>query len=189
MRQIQGLSEDQVLEIIEEVVSKLSNKLPFSIYDMEDIKQEGRILAMEGLNKFDEERFTVEEMYKGVECFLRVHVNKRIRNHRRDNLGRTEKPVNPARIEAWEKRNQIRHNIMYPVDIHDLTNDIPLRNDVVEEANYSQLIELINKELSPDLRTDFLRMCDGVRIPKGRQIKVREAIAEIIKEGIPDEES
>jgi hypothetical protein len=175
-----GLTENDVLEVIDDIAAKLSPKLAFGIHTMEDIRQEGRILALRGLEKFNHTLFTAEGMKQGLENFLRVHVNKRIRNHKRDNLGRTEKPVNPARIAAWEQRNKIRHNLMNPLDISEISYDIFLRDDVVEDAHYSQLIELIKRELSPELRSDFLRMCDGVRIPKGRQSKVRAALIEIM---------
>lgn len=182
-----GMTENQIVEIIEEVVSKLSPKLVFGFHSLEDIQQEGRMIALHALEKFDASKITVENAGKGLERFLRVHVNRRLRTYRRDNLGRSEKPVNPDRITAWEERNRIRRNIMSPIDIHNLTYDLPVQIDIVEEVHYTHLIDLIKRELPVELRTDFLRMCDGIRISKPRQMKVREAIAEIIKDGVYEE--
>jgi hypothetical protein len=181
------MTEESVLMVVEEIVTKLSPKLTFGFYDIEDIQQEGRIRAMTtGLATFDDTRFTDAEMAKALERFLRIHVTTRMKNFRRDNVGRSEKPVNPDKVEGWEKRNRVRRNIMRPACIHEIAHEILLQADqagVVEEVHHSHLMDLINRELPVELRTDFLRMCDGVRIPKPRQTKVREAIAEIIKLG------
>lgn len=189
-----SLTERQVLEVIEEIVTKLSPKLKFGFYDMEDIQQEGRIRAMTtGLETFDDTRFTDAEMVKALERFLRIHVTTRMKNFMRDNMGRSEKPINPDRVENWEKVNKRRRNIMRPASIHEISHEFhgfPLQTSAVEEIHHTHLMDLINKNLPIELRTDFLRMCDGVRIPKPRQSKVREAIAEIIQldEGLEDEE-
>lgn len=189
-----SLTERQVLEVIEEIVTKLSPKLKFGFYDMEDIQQEGRIRAMTtGLETFDDTRFTDAEMAKALERFLRIHVTTRMKNFMRDNMGRSEKPINPDRVENWEKVNKRRRNIMRPASIHEISHEFhgfPLQTSAVEEIHHTHLMDLINKNLPIELRTDFLRMCDGVRIPKPRQSKVREAIAEIIQldEGLEDEE-
>lgn len=187
-----SMTEESVLTVIEEIVTKLSPKLMFGFYDIEDIQQEGRIKAMtEGLNKFKDEGFTDEEMPKALEKFLRVCVTTRMKNFKRDNIGRSEKPINPDKVEAWEARNKMRRNIMRPACIHEIAHELPLQTNAVEEIHHTHLMDLINKNLPIELRTDFLRMCDGVRIPKPRQSKVREAIAEIIKfgEGFENEES
>lgn len=191
MKLPRSLTEAQVLEVVEEIVTKLSQKLVFGFYDMEDIQQEGRVRALTtGLETFDDSRFTDAEMVKALERFLRIHVTTRMKNFKRDNMGRSEKPVNPDRVENWEKVNKRRRNIMRPASIHEITHEFPLQTSVAEDIHHSHLMELINKNLPIDLRTDFLRMCDGVRIPKPRQSKVREAIAEIIQlnEGLSDEE-
>lgn len=188
-----SMTKEQVLEVIEEVATKLSHKLIFGSHEIEDIQQEGRIRAMTtGLDTFDESRFTDAQMPKALERFLRVHVTTRMKNFKRDNVGRSEKPVNPDKVEKWERTNQTRRNIMRPTSIHEITHELPLltkNSGVVEEIHHSHLMDLINKKLPVDLRTDFLRMCDGVKIPKPRQTKVREAIADIIQLGdLEDEE-
>lgn len=196
MKLPRGLSEAKVLAVIDDVVSKLSPKLAFGFYSLEDIQQEAWIIAAtKGLDKFDDTMFedaTPDEMAKALERFLRVHVNNRMKNFKRDNIGRSEKPVNPDKVAAWEKRNALRRNIMRPISIHELatnydTHNLPLptvsdsTDGVIEEIHHSHLMDLINKGLPIELRNDFLRMCDGVRLPKPRQAKVREAIGDILK--------
>lgn len=191
MKLPRSLTETQVLEVVEEIVTKLSKKLTFGFYDIEDIQQEGRMRALTtGLETFDDTRFTDAEMAKALERFLRIHVTTRMKNFMRDNMGRSEKPINPDRVENWERVNKRRRNIMRPASIHEISHEFPLLTSAVEEIHHTHLMELINKNLPVDLRTDFLRMCDGVRVPKPRQSKVREAIAEIIQlnEGLGDEE-
>lgn len=186
MRIPEGLTEEEVLKIIEKVVGALSQrKLVFGSYTLEDIQQEGRIIAITtGLEKFDMARAVIPgDVGKALEKFLRIHVISRLKNFRRDNSGRSERPVDIEKIEQWEERNRIRHNLIRPIDLHAVANEVSDKNDLVEDIHYRSMVDLIRDRLPVELRTDFLRMCDGLRLPKPRQTKVREAIAEILNEG------
>lgn len=176
-----GITEQKVNQIIAKVIRQLSPRLVYGSNTIEDIQQEGWLFAIDGLEHFQRGYAKEDDVAQALENFLRVHIPNRLKNERRKHVGRVEKPANPAKLEAWEKKVAARHNLMYPADIHSLQYDIPLLTDVVEDVHYRQMVELIKEKLAVDLRSDFLRMCDGVKIPKPRQLKVRQAVAVILK--------
>ena len=51
-----NISQEDVLKIIERIVNRLSSKFKFGYYDIDDIKQEARIEALNGLAHYDEKR-------------------------------------------------------------------------------------------------------------------------------------
>lgn len=177
-----GMTEAEVVVIIDKVVTKLSRKLTFGYSDMEDLQQDGRLFAWEGLARFNAYHEGIKglSLANALEHFLRVHVVNRLKNVKRKHMGRIEKPKNPLKIPAWEQRNKRKKNIMEPDDIENFSYELFLRKDPHEQVYYNEMMERINLKLPVELRSDFLRMRDGLRIPTQRQNRVREAIAEIL---------
>ena len=103
-----GIPLNQVLEIIERVVGPLGNKLKFSHYDSEEIKQQGRVIAWEAIvEKYDETR--------PLENFLRIHVRNRLYNFKRDRskplIGGKSELVEDQNVEINEIKNKIDENL------------------------------------------------------------------------------
>src|SRR3990172_4720235 len=48
-----GMTEKEVLNVIEEVISSLAYKFKFGYHSIEDMKQQARLYAWEGLDKFE----------------------------------------------------------------------------------------------------------------------------------------
>ena len=71
-----GMTEQQVIETINKVISRYIYKFRFGYYESEDIRQEAFIIAMEALERYDEKR--------PLENFLAVHVKNRLSNFKRD---------------------------------------------------------------------------------------------------------
>lgn len=183
-----GISEEKFISIVNDIVSKLSRKLLLVSHDMSDIRQQGWVLALEGVAKFDPNTQPDKPLEQALENFLRVHVINRLKSYRRDRLGSSEKPTSPKSLLSWERRMQARRNILYPVDVYSLKQEIYFHDATIEDTHYRDLTQLIQQKLPVALRNDFLRMCDGVRIPKSRQTKVRAAIASIIDWKVTNEE-
>src|SRR5947208_703774 len=77
-------TEAQVVEAIEKAVGMLAPSFAFGIYDVEDIRQEARIFAIEALPRYDGVR--------PLENFLYSHVKNRLINLRRDKFRRADAP-------------------------------------------------------------------------------------------------
>lgn len=200
-----GYSEQQVLDIIDNVVNRLARKFRFGHYDVDDLKQEGRCEALEVLasNKYDETR--------PLENFLYTHIRNRYINLQRNKFSRREIPCktcpfyDPENLKStncnqcavfvdkmecekwssWEYRNAAKRNIMAPIDIDNVRDESEsnMRDEALldESASYKELLQLIDKKLPVSLRADYLRLIAKEPIPKYRSDKVRKAILEIIK--------
>ena len=70
------MTEEQVVEIILKVSKRVAHKYTFGAYDEDDIIQEGFLIGMDGLERYDESR--------PLENFLQVHISNRLYNLRRD---------------------------------------------------------------------------------------------------------
>ena len=79
-----NLSESEVLAVINNVVNRLARKFVFGYHDVEDIKQQGTLYALEALANYDNER--------PLENFLWIHVRNRLFNYKRDNYERPHLP-------------------------------------------------------------------------------------------------
>jgi DNA-directed RNA polymerase specialized sigma24 family protein len=71
-----GMTEKEVLEIINKVASRYAHKFRFGYFEADDIRQEAVIIAMEALERYEEGR--------PLENFLAVHVKNRLNNFKRD---------------------------------------------------------------------------------------------------------
>lgn len=197
-----GYTEQQVLDIIEEIVGVLCHSFKFGIYGVEDIKQEGRIMALEAVNsgRYDTSRPLANFLYR--------HVWNRLVNLRRDKYSRYEPPCLKCPLYAkatksctqfedkmdcnlfrqWQERNERRKMIASPMSIYKEGGEI---HDVEyspvgeEEVEMREIYELIDKKLPVDLRSDYLRMRQkgaGNKVSKFRADQIRAIIQEIIEE-------
>lgn len=196
-----NMSEDQVVEIIYRVVNTLAKKFRFGFSTTEDIRQEGARFAIEALNggKYDPTR--------PLENFLYTHVRNRLINYKRDHYIRNEPPCHHyifydpkykkslnqcaafddklecKKFTDWQSRNAAKQSLMRPMDTAVACDDaMQDESDTFETVSFSEIRDKIDQSLSAELRTDYLRMLDGVAIPKGRRQRVREAILGILKD-------
>lgn len=209
-----GYTEQQILEIIENVVNSLARNFRFGYHDIDDLKQEGRLFAVTAMNEdgYDPTRPLANFLYR--------HVRNRMINFRRNNYTRYEPPcikcpfydpknikskaknkcsefmdrMECERFSGWEKHNIVRKNLMEPKSIQDESGEyynFTTTGDFVEEIEFKEILSLIDEKLPVDLRSDYLKMRQrglGNKVSKNRQHKVRQAIMEIIKDYGPAEE-
>ena len=79
-----GMTEKQVIQIINNIANRLAGKFKFGYHDLEDMKQQARLFAWEGMENYDGIR--------PLENFLWTHVRNRLYNFKRNNFGRPDKP-------------------------------------------------------------------------------------------------
>ncbi len=163
------MTEQEIIDTIVMVATQIGPKYVFGYNDRDDLIQEGITCGLEALERWDRVR--------PLENFMRVHIRNRLHNYRRNKYCRYEKNADATRTAKWAARNKARQNLMSPLEIKD---DVETADHTVEEAAYSELIQRIKVELPAELRTDFLRILDGVSISTIRRVKVQTAIREII---------
>jgi len=176
------MTEAQVVETIQKVVKRVAHKYKFGFYDYDDICQEGFLIAMEGLQRYDGDR--------PLENFLAVHVSNRLKNFKRDNFCRQQSiPSSGVQLE----RNNTKRFLMEPLDISNVRdeNESNMRVDdnfvaYIEQKEYMQIID---KELDVSMRSDYLRILHGVYVPKPRREQILNEINNIIDSAGADDDA
>lgn len=161
-----GHTEQEVIDTITRVAKRVANKHRFAYFDGDDIFQEAFIIGMEGLSRYDPS--------KPLENFMSVHISNRIKNEMRKHLGRPE------------DKNTARTMLMSPLSM-DVVRDEEEANmwtriDFLDDLQVDDIFKLIDLNLPTEYRADFLRMKQGVTIPKPRREKIEEYIINILRE-------
>jgi|TARA_R110002050_G_scaffold124262_1_gene243308 hypothetical protein len=196
------MTEKEVLEVIEKIASKLCYKFKFGYHDVEDMKQQARFFAIQGIDKYDGKR--------PLENFLWTHVRNRLFNYKRDNY---ERPDNPCPscpffdpnydcsknqcekfqdksecdlFYGWHNRNTSKKNIMAPVTMSGMKDEgesiLKYQSSIVNDLYEKQILDYIDDNIPINLRKDFIRFKNGLRIPKARKAAVLDCIEELMEQ-------
>lgn len=167
-----GMTQEQVVETINKVVNRYAHKFKFGYYEADDIRQEAFIIAMEALDRYDEER--------PLENFLSVHVKNRLSNFKRDKFFRYN---GDNANERAERRNQTKKFLMEPINIEHVRDEheknMKSTDSFVSEVDMAELFTLIDLHLNISLRSDYLRLMHGVYVSKPRREQIYTAITDI----------
>lgn len=195
MRIPNNMTENQVMAAIEKIVNILAPNFKFGYYDVEDIKQEARIFGMNVMKHYDEGR--------PLENFLYKHIKNRLINLKRDKYCRPKPPCltcaeniegcdngQPcARYLKWLKRNQAKKHLLAPLDIENISNEresnTRIESSVLEDVERDELLQLIDIKLPVELRSNYLQMRAGAKLPKGKREEVEQAVLNILKGNLP----
>jgi hypothetical protein len=86
---------------------------------------------------------------------------------------------------AWKARNTTKWAINRGISLEfadpDREANLSLADDSPSAASASELSRLIDSELPVSLRIDYLRMRDGLKVPKDRRVAVQRAVADILR--------
>lgn len=203
----ENITEQEFLDVVDDVVNKISQRFVFGYHDVEDIKQQGRLYALEGIGGYDGR--------KPLGNFLWTHVKNRLCNDKRDKYERPQIPCTqcmnydddaficsnyediyecPA-YAGWYKRNSTKKNLMIPLEYDQVDGENEPGMSVVNcphiNAVNQEIINLVDQNIPLDLRSDYLKMRAGVSITKVKKTRVQEAVKEILRKNgyYNDEES
>lgn len=186
-----GYTEEQVLEIINRITSSLARKFKFGYHEIEDMKQQGIIIAIEGLEKYDEIR--------PLENFLWVHVHNRLFNFKRKSCGRPDKPCLDCPFKAyinnecikfnneldcelyagWAGRNESKRDIMSTKDSKDSFTDT---SEIDDRFSSKEIYEIIDKNIPVNMRSDWIRFIHKNKLTKVRRDELISTVLLILKE-------
>jgi len=197
-----NMTEEEVLAIIDNIANRLSAKFKFGYHSIDDMRQQARMFALEGMSNYDNVR--------PLENFLWTHVRNRLYNFKRNNFGRPDNPCDacpffvPSFQNArnypckafdnendcdlyvgWLKRNTSKKNIMNTLQL-----DIDLKElkSVDDTLDAKHIFEIIDKHLPVNYREDWIRLTNNLKLPKGRREIVTEVILDLLeKHGITEE--
>ena len=191
-----NMTEEQVLQTINNIANRLAAKFKFGYHELEDMKQQARLFAWEGLKNYDGVR--------PLENFLWTHVRNRLYNFKRNNFGRPDKPCDVCPFfdinfinskgygckaydnheecdlyMGWVSRNAAKRNIMNTAK---LELDVQETNSVEEIIDRTHIYELVDSALPVQYREDWIRFTNNLKLPKARKEVIVEAVLKILKE-------
>ena len=169
-----GMTESEVLEVVNRICDRYAYKFKFGYFEPDDIRQEAFIIAIDALERYDESR--------PLENFLAVHVKNRLNNFKRDRYYRQHKILD-------ENIDQLYISMKFLMDTLDISNirdekegNMRLDDDFIEKIANEELLEIIDEHLDVSFRSDYLRVKDGTYVPKPRREQIMEEITEILKD-------
>lgn len=200
-----GMTEEEVLASIDKIANGLAYKYKFGYYNIEDMKQEARIEAIDGLERYDPSKGKLE-------TFLWTHVNNRLYNLKRNKFARPDKPCLDCPLNAydphclksnsqcsefsdksscepfasWDKRNSTKRNIMSPISMVNVKDDnernMRREDDVAQKIDFTDMVALLDEKIPVSLRKHWIKMKNDVKLPKADRTKLLDVIREILAE-------
>jgi hypothetical protein len=186
------VDENELLKVIDIITKKLAYKFKFGYHDVEDMKQQISIFAIEGLKNYDHKR--------PLENFLWTHVRNRLFNYKRDNYQRPDKPCYTCPLynkasklctkysnkndcelySKWLDRNQSKKNLMYLTTIDELKDYGNIFFDSSATSDQTEILHIIENNLIGEHRTIYLKLKNGTKINKSDKTKLLNKIQEIL---------
>lgn len=187
-----NLTEKEVLDTIDNIANRLAARFRFGYYSIEDMKQEARLEAWKGLQKYDGVR--------PLENFLWTHVRNRLFNLKRNKFQRPNIPPcstcngeGCSKCMTRERRNNTKKNLMLPIELTDVRDDeednMKTYDDVVDNIEKEEIMALLDKEMPLDLRQDFIKVKYGIKVNKQKREAVYQEVLRILKENGYDEKA
>lgn len=196
------MTEAQVLDVVDNVARRLVGRFKFGYHTYDDMMQQARLEAIQGIEQYDGVR--------PLENFLWTHVHHRLFNFKRNKYARPDKPCltcplfDPHCIKSrsecekfedkeecdlyasWLKRNTSKKNIMSPTDIEsvvsdDVSEDNMRTKDFTDNVEVDEIWKLLDQELDIKLRSDYIKLRQGIKLPKHRKKAVEAAIIQILR--------
>jgi hypothetical protein len=189
-----NVSEEEFLQVLENISNRLANKFKFAYHNTEDMKQQAAIFALEGLENYDRSR--------PLENFLWTHVRNRLFNFKRNNYQRPDKPcyscpffdaayknstnqcekyVNKNDCELyknWTDRNEAKKNIIQPGSIGESNHLAPSNTDSVENK---ELIDFLDTFVQLEYRENYLKLKHGIKLNKSDLKKLQSHIQNLME--------
>jgi len=187
------VDENELLKVIDIITKKLAYKFKFGYHDIEDMKQQISIFALEGLKNYDHKR--------PLENFLWTHVRNRLFNYKRDNYQRPDKPCYSCPLydktlsictkysnkydcdlySNWAQRNESKKNLMHLTTIEEVKDysNVFLDSKSLSSEN-AEILKILDEELTGEYRVIYIKFKNGSKIPKSDRDKLISKIQEIL---------
>lgn len=154
----EGMTEEEVLAVIDVVIGRVYKKYTFYGFEPEDIWQEAFIICVDALNRY-------KDGYP-LENFLSFNLSRRLKNFIRDN-------------HFNKMDNEDKKNIKMPGQLSNEEMMHHYEDDAASERMHiAEIKEIIDIHLPYENRADYLKLINNESLPK----KQREHIVGILKD-------
>jgi len=174
-------TEEQVLALLDNIANRFKMKYRFDIHDEDDIYQEAYVLAWQALDKYNGNH--------PLENFLTTHVSNRLKNFKRNNLYYKQEPgIDSSKQERaeWNERYLSQKRIFEAITIDRIRDEhesnMRRPSDSENVLYYKQVAQCIDKFLPSELRIEYLKMKEGINIPKPRREYVMGVLKQILED-------
>lgn len=196
----EGYTEKEVITIINEAVGKLCHKFKFGPYEIDDIKQEGFLFALEKLHKYDGR--------KPLPNFIYIVIKNLLINLKRNKYERLNKPCDKCPLKAYiidinchkcslydnmldckyynkyhkvnSQKKELMHAERVDFDINPSTRGI---GESDNDSRTKEMEDYINTSLPVEYRADYLRIKFGHKISQPRRELIEDVLLEILEKG------
>ena len=191
------------LAIIDKVAKRLARRFKFGYYEVADIEQQARLIALEGLKRYDGVR--------PLENYLWVHVRNRLCNFKRDNFMRPHGPCKKCDfyqgansgsvdgdfceeykniddcliLQQWRAKNTVKLNLIYPIEfacVDDYHENGMHDSIITEDQVFSNELEtILDRHIPVEHRHNYLRLRYGYKVSSQYKIPLVNLIREIVE--------
>ena len=196
-----NVTEEEFLAVLNNITRRLASKFRFGYHDIDDMKQQAAIFAMEGLEKYDRSR--------PLENFLWTHVRNRLFNYKRNNYQRPDKPCLSCPLydpnfkkstngcskfankndcepyNSWSKRNESKKNIMIPQNIENINenNSSHKTDDPTNFVGNQEIVNYLDENITkPEYREIYLKLKNGSKVNAILLNKLKKHIKQLLEE-------
>lgn len=205
--ELAGITESDFVAVVDEILDTIISSWTFGYYDDLDIRQEGHIIALKAIRtgRYDKAKNIKPFLYTCLNnglFNLKRNVTGRFAspcercplydkhcNASHNQCTGFSNKMDCKKFKDWTNRNIVRTSIMhatpfseYEGEMHGNYNDSTPDQFILDELTKNEITELINQNLSPQLRGIFLRMVADIKVKVADRKKVQDAIYNIIKD-------
>lgn len=192
------INEQELLDTIDLIARKLAYKFRFGYHEIEDMRQQISVFAIEGLANYDYKR--------PLENFLWTHVRNRLFNFKRDNYQRPDSPCSSCPFfnkqtadttnncnkfsdkqdcelyQSWYGRNNAKKNLMYLNTLEEFKEQLPGKHNANNAHENTELVNFLEENLQGEYRKIYLKIKHGNKVYKNETEKLFNKIKELTDE-------
>lgn len=199
------MDNEKIIEAVEKFSSYLASVYKFGFYEIDDLKQEAMVRAFQAMNNgtYDESKDLDQYLFMTVKNhFKNIHRKYRQQNKPpcltcplydpgfKSSLNQCVEYADKNDCEPFNSFNnkyKNRLSLLQPSDIatisEDDKNQLVIEYNLLEDLSQTELFDYVDKNISPEIRGDFLRMLSGVKINSENTKRVQREVVAILIEG------
>ena len=174
----EGLTEQEVVDIIKKVANEKKSTYRFGYHSTEDISQQVFLHCIKVINEGKFQPRGLKPVATQLLNFLRVHARNKLSNDIRNTMYRYAQPES--------KNNKTKWNLMHTLKIYSQNLEhsemFAVENKMDEEIDRKNLIRKIRENLTINQLKDFLRLQNDVKISDTAKADLFARIKEILGE-------